>query len=154
MAIYAVHEAAAVDAAQGALNARFIRQGYSPAAFAFGPFWLLANRLWRALALWLVAAALVAAALAWDLLQPAAALALYELSALLIGLEGAAWLSAALSRRGFAMIDIAAGANREAAEIRYFSGRGDAPPAVAPAPRLAQPSGPGSIIGLFPEASR
>src|SRR3712207_2763918 len=33
-----------------------VREGFSWGAFLFGPFWLLANRLWLAALLWLVAA--------------------------------------------------------------------------------------------------
>jgi hypothetical protein len=155
MAIYAVHCAAGDGEPATALErAEFLKLGFSAAAFVFGPIWLLARRLWRPLALWIVAAALVGFAIAGGALGGNAAFWLYALSALYLGLEGRALQGVALARRGRPLADIVCAADLSTAELGFFARR-----SAQPAPRSAPPaafgapsSAPPEVVGLFPEA--
>ena len=97
------------------------RVGFVWPALVFGPLWLVARRLWRPLALWIVAAALVAAATANGLLVAGAALWLYVLAALYLGFEGRALEAAALTRRGRPLADIVCAADSSGAERTFFA---------------------------------
>ncbi len=155
MAIYAVHCPAGEGDAATLERAKFLKLGFCAAAFVFGPIWLLADRLWRPLALWILGAALVGAALASGVLGADAAVWLYALSALYLGLEGRVLQGAALARRGRPLADVVCAADSSTAELGFFE-RALAPPA----PRSARPhpappsSGPPEVLGLFPEAGR
>jgi len=156
MAIYAVHCAAGDGEPATALErAEFLKLGFSAAAFVFGPIWLLARRLWRPLALWIVAAALVGFAIAGGALGGNAAFWLYALSALYLGLEGRALQGAALARRGRPLADVVCAADSSTAELGFFE-RAFAQPAPRGAPRPPAPpsSAPPQVLGLFPEAGR
>ena len=64
MAIFAAHCAPEFPRSSEALQqARVYRVGFVWPALLFAPLWLIARRLWRPLALWIVVAALVAAAI-------------------------------------------------------------------------------------------
>ncbi|THD42265.1 MAG: DUF2628 domain-containing protein [Bradyrhizobium sp.] len=160
MAIYAVHCAVDPRAPEEALmRARLMRLGFVWLAALFGPLWLAARGLWRALALWIVLAALIAAASAHGLIGPGGGLLLYIVSALYLGFEGRALQGAALARGGRPLADIVCASDRASAERDFFARRliepsplstqsvaaGDAPP---------QPPGQmsGHVLGLFPEA--
>ena len=157
MPIYAVHAPGGrLDTPEAAEQAVFVREGFDKAAFAFGPFWLISHRLWRALAGWaLVNAALLAAVV---LLRPPvlAVSALGFLIALWLGLEAPALRAAALRRRGFALVDIAASVDEASGERAVFArwcevaAASPAPTDAAPA-RPARPVGVGAgVLGLFP----
>ncbi len=155
MAIFAAHCAPEFPRSSEALaQARIFRVGFVWPALVFGPLWLLARRLWRPLALWIVAAALVGAATAQGLLDAAAAFWLYALAALYLGFEGRALEAAALTRRGRPLADIVCAADSSAAERAFFARAAD----LAEAPRPPAPRGgpaagaPHAVIGLFPEA--
>jgi len=156
MAIYAVH-CSAGDGDPAALErAELLRLGFCRAAFVCGPVWLLARRLWRPLAFWLVGAVLVGAAMAAGALGGGAAVWLYALSALYLGVEGRALDGAALSRRGRPLVDLVCAPDASAAE-RDFFGRAPAPTAARAAQRadLGPPSSaPPEVVGLFPQAGR
>jgi hypothetical protein len=154
MAIYRVHiPADGADSASVAERASFLREGFEWAGLLFGPVWLLARGLWRALALWCVAALVVYLAISYGRLTDSAASWLYLLSAFFIGLEGQNVAAAAAERRGLRLVDIVAGPDRDAAERGFFSRwLAAAPPAPAPAARPSAPIGEGHVIGLFPEA--
>ena len=154
MATYAVHSADEGDPASAFDRAEFLRTGFSPAAFVFGPFWLLANRLWLALAGWLLGAALIGFAVAIGVLNGGTALLLYSLSNLFLGLEGRELLGETLARYGRPLVDIVGGADAEEAERAYLA-RSLAPRAAAPAGAARAPTAPRGgphIIGFFPEA--
>jgi hypothetical protein len=153
MAIYAVHVPSdARDAVIAAEKTRFLKQGFLGRALFFGPLWLLAKRLWRPLALWVIAAALVGFCLAIDVLSGEAVAWLYLLSAVYLGLEGRAFEGAALARRGMKLADMVVGPERAAAEQQFFSRT------LAPSEPRQRSVGPlresQAIIGLFPEAGR
>ena len=131
------------------------RIGFVWPALVFGPLWLVARRLWRPLALWIVAAALVGTATRLGLLNPDAAFWLYVLAALYLGFEGRALEAAALTRRGRPLADIVCAADSSGAERTFFARavelaeteRSPAPPRGGPAA-----GAPHAVIGLFPEA--
>jgi Protein of unknown function (DUF2628) len=155
MAIYAVHSPAADgDPAAAFERAEFLRVGFSAAALIFGPFWLLTKRLWLALAIWILGAAIVGLALASGALNGGTGFVLYVLSAVFLGLEGRALQGEALARNGRPLVEIVGGADSEDAE-RAFLARalGPRPAPSAPVSRAAPPprGGP-QIIGFFPEA--
>ncbi len=155
MAIFAAHCAPEFPRSSEALaQARIFRVGFVWPALVFGPLWLLARRLWRPLALWIVAAALVGAAATHGLLGAGAAFWLYALAALYLGVEGRALEAAALTRRGRPLADIVCAADSSGAEHAFFARAAD----LAEAPRPPAPRGgpaagaPHAVIGLFPEA--
>ena len=132
-----------------------LRVGFVWPALVFGPLWLIARRLWRPLALWIAAAAVIEAAATHGLLNPGAAFWLYLLAALYLGLEGRALEAAALTRRGRPLADIVCAADSSGAERTFFV-RAVAATEVAPPPpppRGGPAAGaPPAVIGLFPEA--
>ena len=156
MAIFAVHcSTGEADAATAFERARFVRLGFSWGAFLFGPIWLLARRLWRPLALFVLGAALVGFAGARGVVAPGAVFWLYVAYAFYLGFEGRAFLGAALARRGLPLADLVCAADLSTAEIGFFS-RGMAPPAprAASAPTRPPHFPPPQVLGLFPEAGR
>ncbi len=158
MAIFAAHCASEFRRSNAALErARVYRVGFVWPALIFGPLWLLAQRLWRPLALWIVAAALVGVAIAYGLLDSGAAFPLYGLAALYLAIEGRG------ARGG--------GADSAAASRSPTSSARPTPPApntrFSPAPPMrttaaaaaaavfahgANAGAPHGVIGLFPEA--
>jgi hypothetical protein len=155
MAIYAVHCSAGDGEPATALErAEFLKLGFCPAAFVFGPIWLIAHRLWRPLALWLLGAALVGFALAGGVLGADAAFWLYALSALYLGLEGRALQGAALTRRGRPLADVVCAADLSTAELGFLARRFAQPaPRSSPRANFGPPfSAPPEVVGLFPEA--
>jgi len=157
MAIYAVHSPALDGDPVGAFDrAKTLRLGFAWGALVLGPCWLLADGLWRALAGWIVVAALVAAAVGGGWLAPGVAPVLYGLSTLYLGFEGRALQAAALNRSGRPLAGVFAADGRDDAERRFLTqALSEAPPAVA-APRApsAPFNGSSSIIGSFPKAGR
>jgi hypothetical protein len=154
MAIYAVHSPALDgDPASAFERAKVLRLGFAPWGFVFGPFWLLAKRLWLALGAWIIGAAIVGFAIASGVSRPETGFFLYGLAALLIGIEGRALQGRGLARRGLPLADIVAAADSETAEREFFARALARPPrgaaSVGPAP-----SNPHEIIGLFPRAGR
>jgi len=155
MTIFAAHCAPEFPRSSETLEqARVFRVGFVWAALLFGPLWLVARRLWRPLALWIVAAALAGAATTHGRLDPAAAFWLYVLAALYLGFEGRALEAAALTRRGRPLADIVCAADSSGAERAFFARAADmAEPLRPPAPpRGGSAGGAPHVIGLFPEA--
>lgn len=131
------------------------RVGFVWPALVFAPLWLIARRLWRALALWIVAAALVGSAVTYGALAPGAAFWLYCLAAVYLGFEGRAIEAAALTRRGRPLADIVCAADSSGAERAFFArAAGLTEVAQPPAPPRGGPTAgaPHAVIGLFPEA--
>lgn len=164
MPIWAVHAPQGrLDTPEAAEQAVFVREGFDKGAFLLGPLWLISHRLWRALIGWaLVSAAILAATLYFRLPLPLVS-ALGFLVALWLGLEASALRAAALRRRGFALIDIAASEDEASGERAVFARwreAGSAPtaaaprapaPPVAPAPPAASARTAAPVLGLFPE---
>lgn len=163
MPLYAVHAPKGPPSLADADRVTLVRQGFSWAAFLFGPLWLLAKGLWRALIVWALAA--VALSLCGYALRapPGSISAAQFLVALYLGLEAATLRSAALARSGRPLVDMAAASDEDAA-LRAFFGRWlarsepvaprEAAPSQAP---LAPPRPPvpaalrQPVTGLFPE---
>jgi hypothetical protein len=158
MTIFAAHCAPEFRRSSEALEqARVFRIGFVWPALLFGPLWLIARRLWRPFALWIVGAALVGAAATHGLLDAGAAFWLYALAALYLGFEGRALEAAALTRGGRPLADIVCAADFSGAERMFFARAADLPEAAyAPAPARGGPAAGAShaVIGLFPEAGR
>lgn len=126
MAVYAVFEpplkkrSADVDVLTRAERFKFVRDGFSWAAFLFGPVWMLCYRLWLALICYCVAAFAIAAAATWfDLADGAATLASL-LVALLIGFEATTLRRRKLLFWRWQDAGVVVGRNYEAAERRFF----------------------------------
>ena len=152
MTIYSVHTLSTdASSAQAAERVHFERQGFIWAAFVFGPFWLLTRRLWRGLIVWLIGAALVAAALNRGYISEEAAQLLALVSALYLGLAGSSLAGAAYDRGRWRLADVAIGADRSTAERNFFARWS---PAETPPPARRSPPSPhsGDVIGLFPNA--
>ena len=95
-----------------------VREGFSWGAFLFGPFWLLARRLWLEALLWLlvpVAAALLAP-IGGAVVLPAAA-------QFLLGCHARDLQRRALARRGYALAHVVAGRDEDAALERLCAAR-------------------------------
>ena len=102
-------------------RAEFLREGFSWLGLSVRALWLLARGLWRPLALWALGASDCRRR---HFLRPACPtppdLALSAERSFL-GLEGQGFAAAALERAGFGFVDVAAGADRAAAERSFFS---------------------------------
>jgi hypothetical protein len=154
MAIYAVHSPLSdVDPTAAFDRSEFLRVGFSTAALVLGPFWLLAKRLWRGLAIWIVGAAIVGFALASGTIGGGTAFMLYALSAVFLGVEGNALQGETLARSGRPLVQIVGGADPEEAELKFLAATLSSRPAPSAAVRpAAAPRGGPHIIGFFPEA--
>jgi uncharacterized protein DUF2628 len=119
MRVWTVHVPPALDR-EGSPSRRapvLVREGFSWGAFLFGPFWLLANRLWPAALLWFVAA--VAALL---LASAGGALALPALQ-FLLGCHARDLRRRALARRGYAQAHVVVERDEERALARLVAAR-------------------------------
>lgn len=118
MATYSVHTG---DAPEGEI--KLVREGFSPTALLFGPFWFAWSRAWLGLAVWLAgASAILAAAIALNAIG-APLIAALAVFILLMALEASQFRRRSLLRRGFAVADFVEAADREEAEIRYLARR-------------------------------
>ena len=97
-----------------------VREGWSWAAFLFGPLWLLAKRAWIVAALEAVGLALMVGFLSAPFWRPAL-LGLALLNGLL-GRDGVRW---ALDRRGFVLGHVVLAPDRDAALLRLLTARPD-----------------------------
>ena len=138
-------------------RARLLKLGFVWPALLFGPLWLVARGVWRALALWVLGAALLATAAKLGLVGAGGVLWLYALSALYLALEGRALQGAALTRGGQPLVDIVCAGDAASAERTFFARAVAGPPPLPPrrAADLAAdpPAGaPPHVLGMFPEA--
>lgn len=162
MPLYAAHAPQGAPTLAAADRVALVPQGFSWPAFFFGPWWLLAKGLWRALLGWFAVTALMGAAYAL-IGAPYPALAAAQLMiALYLGLEGARLRSNALARGGRPLADLVAASDDQVALKTFFERWSEAEPPPAPAPREPspdaagpRPAGAGSlrqpVLGLFPE---
>ncbi|WBV43251.1 DUF2628 domain-containing protein [Pseudoroseomonas cervicalis] len=112
-----------------------VPEGFAWGALLFGPLWLLAQRLWIPLLLWL-ALAVAAALLLPEPLRPWLALAAHWL----LGLQGQDLRRWALARRGRPAQGVVLAADHEAALSRALAARPDWAAAEAAGLRPAQPT--------------
>ncbi len=101
-------------------DARFVKDGFSWAAFVFGPLWAFYHRLWFAGSMLLAALAALALAGEFFVFDPVADAALSLALALLIGFEGPDLLRKKLGARGMPERGIASGRNLAEAERNWF----------------------------------
>ena len=155
MAIYSVYvpREAAPGSSAALDKAVLARDGFHWLAFFFPILWLLFNRLWLALLLFLILSiGMSAAAQALGFPQVGIGAAGLLLS-LLAGLTASDIQGWTLCRRGWRLADIVVAPDQEAAERRFFErwltrpARGPGYGAPAAPARPVQP-----VLGLFPEA--
>ena len=153
MAIFTVYVPdEAPDLVTRADRTAFIREGFNIWAFLFGVLFLLRHRLWIAAAVWIAAVlALVATVVVFHPpVLPCVALAV--LMRLFLGVEGNDLRRWGLERRGFRVVDLVSGAERDDAELIFFSRQPPKQPEPKPVQRWTKvpPTTP-SVIGMFPE---
>jgi len=137
-------------------DALFVREGFSRAAFFLGPVWLAWHRLWGFLLLWLALAFLFVFE-APKAFNVGAIICVALALEFLLGLEGNNLRRGELARRGFRLVDVAAGIRRVDAERIYFRRALTAIPPPPPTPKITDaprppmgPPPPGDVVGLFP----
>lgn len=108
-------------------DARFVKDGFSWAAFVFGPFWALYHRLWFAALMLVAALAALAIVGEYFVLDPAADAVIGIAISLLIGFEGPELLRKKLAVRGMPERGIASGRNLAEAERDWFRRRHPTP---------------------------
>lgn len=121
MAIFTVHVPNdRDDAFSRADRTAFVRDGFSAAAFVFGPLYLLRFRAWLAALAWVA----VVAGGGWVCykarLPGSVGFGLYLLVALFTGLEASSLRRFALRRRGYDLADVVEGSSREDGERTFF----------------------------------
>ncbi len=163
--LYCVYEprGKAFDLAKRADKLAFVKQGFSWPALLFPVVWLVYQRMWIELVLFVAAFA----ALGWVFGLDGRAQALFGWVSfalvLLLALEANDLRGAALERRGYRLAGIAGGRGRDAAELAFFRswlpqqtsgerhGGLDRGPERASYPDAQAASGDGDeVIGLFP----
>jgi len=151
--MYAIHSPPlAGDPARAFDRARFVKMGFSGWGLVLGPFWLLAQRLWRPFGVWAVGALAVGVAEAGGWLAPAGGSALYLVTAFWIGVEGRAWLSRKLERSGLPLFDLVEARDDDAAARKFLERTLTASPPPAPARPAGRAPESNMVLGLFPEA--
>jgi hypothetical protein len=129
----------------------FLRDGFSLAAFLFGPFWLLWRRAFLAALLWTLLLGVVGALAATGLSREAVSTLEIALGALL-GLEGSRLVAWTLARRGYAESAVIVAESLEDAEAVFFATLQPGGPAAGPG---AAPGGAAAarhpVGGLFEE---
>jgi hypothetical protein len=146
-------------ASDQAARIRFVRDGFSWRAFAFGPLWMLRHRLWLALTLYIIVVGLLMAVAYVARISEGVAFIIVFFVAILIGLESATLRRWTLQRRRWRDLGVIAADDADGAERRFFDrwvGGAEQqpyePPAAAMRPGSPPSHDPGSdIIGLFPE---
>ncbi|MCC2111441.1 MAG: DUF2628 domain-containing protein [Hyphomicrobiales bacterium] len=150
--VYTVHappdEAVSAEPAEQLI---FVKEGFCWPALLIPPLWLISRRMWLVLVGWLAVAALILAG--YEYLGKALPGTVDLLFWLLFALEANELRRWTLARRGWRFLGVAAGRNRDEAEMRFFQTRYN--PAVAPRPRpqrmsVAAPA-QAAVIGHFPK---
>jgi len=151
MPVYTVHLPAETKSGlDPATEAVLVREGFSLAAFLFGPFWLIWHQRWVALALWLASVLAFAGLSSKFGAKPGVFVLFYLALSFLIGLEAAAMRRRRLEGRGFDFVDVAIGEKRDDAEAVWLTRR--RPMGVVSGPIAASPPVRTTpLVGLFPD---
>ena len=157
MKIYTVHVPVTRDSevSPNPDRVRFVRDGFYFWAFLLGPLWMIWNRLWLVLLIYLVLTTALFAGLTVLGVSSGAQFVVGLLIAALIGCEGGSLRRWSLRRR-WTQAGVVAAKDLEEAERRFFEswagGAVAAPPPATPAPpsRPVAPSSP-EVLGLFPQ---
>jgi hypothetical protein len=155
MASYTVHIKRRLAETQAAQEtAVFVRDGWSWAAFGFGPFWILAKRHVLVGLLALVLQFGTLATLAVLGARPEAVLGISVLFGLLWGHEGASLRRLALRLRRYDEVALVVATAEDEAERRYFVdiATGPEPIPAAPAGSFVPHGASNPVMGLFPQA--
>lgn len=161
MAVYAVFEPRMRDddLLRHAERFVFVRDGFSWAAFIFGPLWMLRHRLWLALAAYIAIFIIVGFAQYVRVLPDGTAGVVAFILALLIGLEAATLRRRKLLWWRWRDAGVVVADNVLAAEQRFFDRWAADAPAPRPAstrttpppiPRTTAHAYEPGIIGMFP----
>ncbi|HLH12916.1 MAG TPA: DUF2628 domain-containing protein [Methylovirgula sp.] len=153
MAVYTVHLPGRGASPGSLVHAVFVPEGFSRAAFFLGPLWLAWNRLWLEFFAWIVAFLLLASG-AIPYISSGTAFFIALLLEILLGLEANNLRRGDFARRGFRLIDVAAGATRDDAERGFYrracapapAASDEKPPPLPAVPPGAQPD----VLGVFP----
>lgn len=153
MITYTVYEPpeAPADRFDRAESLEFVKEGFSWAAMAITPIWMVANKLWLMLLFYLSAVALVQAGI-WSFKFEQHVLS-YALTALhlVIGYEADTLKRWTLERNGWSLLGSVNGRNHEACERRFLENWLPRQPYVRPSSlsqsQLASQSEPVSIGG-------
>src|ERR1700758_1074852 len=123
MPIYPVHEPPLRSGAVAPDPERFVfvRDGFNFWAFLLTPLWLIWQRLWLVLLIYLVATVGIAQAIHYAGVGAPARLLVMALISFLIGLEASTLRRFTLARRGWRNVGLVSGTNMEAAERRFFN---------------------------------
>ncbi len=137
------------------VNAVFVPEGFSRAAFFLGPFWLAWHRLWLELLVWLVVFSVLASG-TLRFIGPGTSFMIGVVLEILLGLEANNLRRGKLARLGYRLVDVTAGATLDDAE-RSFYRRTFETGAVLPEPAKESPRPPplppnpqAEVLGLFP----
>lgn len=124
MKFYTVHEPpdAPADRIDRADKLKFVHDGFTPAAVAFGPLWLLANRLWLAFLVYAGVASVVLFAVLTMELSPRWFTLMLGAMNLILGFEGASLQRLALARDGWQQVGQVSGRTLDECERRFFEG--------------------------------
>ncbi len=122
-----------VASTETAERIKFIPDRFSWIAFIFSPFYLLWHRMWLPLIAYMaITVGLEVAALQLNIAAPS--IAAFAVSVLL-GFEASALRRWSLEGKGWRMMDVASGNDREEAELRFFHRQLTPKPAISPEPR-------------------
>lgn len=153
MNVYTVHLKGSQDDLATLERAVFVREGFAWAALIFGPLWLLWNRLWLALVVWL---ALEGALVIWNAFAPPAhsvTATLQILMHLALGFEASQLRRGALARRRFQNVGLVQGRRLMEAERAFFLGAISVQSnAFTEAAGHSTRIRPPEMVGLFPSA--
>lgn len=130
------------------VDAQFVPERFSRAAFFLGPIWLAWQGLWLELLLWLVVFALLAIQ---NIVGAGTAFLIGVVLEIFLGLEANDLRCARLARNGYRLVDVAAGATRDDAERGFFRRylESIAPRSGQETPPLP-PNANTDVLGVFP----
>lgn len=156
MAIFTVHVPNdRDDAFSRAERTAFVRDGFSVAAFVFGPLYLLRFGAWLAALAWVVAVAGGGWLCNQARLPGGVEVGLFLLVALFTGLEASSLRRFALRRRGYDLADVVEGSGREDGERTFFRRAVlEGLPASRTVAGSAGPRPNEPVIGFFPDPDR
>jgi hypothetical protein len=135
----------------------FLPEKFSFSAFLFGPLWMIWQRLWLELLVYLACFAVVGSTLYALGVGWSAIVLIFGLFQLLLGLEATSLMRWMRVRYGWRDGGVVIADDLDLAERRFFDDRvarkAATAPISSPAPPPGTPSGPSqpAVIGLFPQ---
>lgn len=132
------------------VNAQFVPERFSRAAFFLGPIWLAWQGLWLEFLLWLVVFSLLAIQ---HVVGAGTSFLIGVVLEILLGLEANNLRRGRLARNGYRLVDVAAGATRDDAEHSFFRRylESNAPQVDKETPPPSPPPNTNTdVLGVFP----